>query len=206
MHPIWKVLAAVALLALSGCALNGYVPRDYTGKDAGHLIFGFGAGPGTSYSSYTLYFRNKATGAVGTQMYLQQTLFTAPSRDFDDSGENGLVAIQRIPAGEYEIYNFNAYLNGGLMQSNFKSREDFSIPFTISPGKATYIGDFTANKITGKNLFGMTVSGGVYFVLSDKQSRDIPIAKRKVPDLGTIEVSVPDAAAVKNPLIQPQSR
>lgn len=205
MSLLQKIFAVVTLILMAGCATTGQIPRDYSGSDAGYLIVGLGAAPGTNYTSYTLKFRKKSDPAEGSVRYLQENLFKPTPRDFDDSQENGFVDIQKLPAGEYEIYNFSIFLNGGMFQNYYGSRQDFSIPFKIVPDKATYIGDFTAVKITGKNFFGMTVPGGAYFILSNKQSRDVSIAKRKLPELGNIEPSVPDAAAVGNPFVQPKA-
>lgn len=187
-------------LILTACATT--IPRDYTGADAGQLVVALGASAETKYASYTLMYRKKGDKAQGMVRYLQDNMFFPTKRDFDDLSENGFVAVHSLPAGDYEIYNFDVFFNGGMVQTNFGSRQDFSIPFTIKPGKATYIGDFTAVGITGNNIFGLPVRNGAYFIVSDKQGRDLPVAREKMPSLGSVEIAVPDAAAVRNPFIQ----
>lgn len=69
---------------------------------------------------------------------------------------------------------------------------DFSIPFTISQGRVTYIGDFKAVGTTTKSLLGLTVPWGPRWIILDQSARDIPIAQKKDPRLQLIDVAVPD--------------
>lgn len=199
-HLFRSVFIAAITLIVSACA--GTIPRDYAGPDAGHLVVALGASAETKYSSYTLMYRKKGDKAEGMIRYLQENMFSPTKRDFDGESGNGFVAVHSLPAGEYEIYNFDVFFNGGMIQTNFGSRQDFSIPFTITPGKAVYLGDFTAVGMTGNNIFGMSVRNGAYFIVSDKQERDLPVARAKMPALGSVEISVPDAAKVGNPFIR----
>jgi hypothetical protein len=199
-HLFRSIFIAAICVIVSACA--GTIPRDYAGPDAGHLVVALGASAETKYSSYTLMYRKKGDKAEGMVRYLQENMFSPTKRDFDHQTENGFVAVHSLPAGEYEIYNFDVFFNGGMIQTNFGSRQDFSIPFTIIPGKAVYLGDFMAVSMTGNNIFGMSVRNGAYFVISDKQGRDLPIAKAKVPLLGNVEVAIPQATAIGNPLLR----
>jgi hypothetical protein len=191
--------AAIMCFVLAGCANN--IPRDYSGRDAGYLIVALGSSASTEYSRYVLLFRKKKSDqpANGNVTYVQEKAFTSINRDFDGRSGNGIVEVRNLPAGEYEIYNFGIYKSDG---TQFKAKDDFSIPFTINPGVATYLGEFKAEKITGRNLIGMNVSAGAFFVIGDMQQRDIPIAKAKSAFIKSLAVAIPDVKAIANPLFQ----
>ena len=202
MKLLAKLMALFSIALVCGCSSMGGIPRDYAGADGGVLVAGLGAARGTSYSSYTMKYRTTNGAGEGSFRYLQENIFAATPRDFDDQAGNGFVAVQRLPPGDYEIYNFSIFHNGEMFQNYYSSRKDFSIKFKIVPGKTTYLGDFTAVRIQGRNFFGMPVPGGAYFVVSNKEERDIAIARRKLPSIGQVEAAIPDALAVDNPFIQ----
>lgn len=204
MNAMRMLLITMVSLVLGGCATM--IPSNYSGPDAGYLVFGFGAAPGTTYSAYKFMIRKKGENSETAISYLQDNLFWSTERDFDDQTENGYVAVRSLPQGDYEIYNFEIHLNGGMIQTDYGSRNDFSIPFKVTAGKAVYIGDFTAVKLTGRNIFGMSVHAGAYFLVSDKSGRDLPIARRKVPTLPEVQMSVPDPATIDSPFFQPKRR
>jgi hypothetical protein len=64
----------------------------------------------------------------------------------------------------------------------FKSKEDFSLPFTIRPGARTL---HSANP-GGRHQGTRQDSGGAYFLLSNTADRASPIAKRKRPALSEV--------------------
>jgi len=173
----------------------------YSGSDAGYLVMTLAARSDTSYTAYDMAFRTKDGSARGSVWWGQTNMFDRRKLDIDDGQEKAIVDVRRLPPGDYEIVNFDVDLVGGVARSTWRSKKDFSIPFTIAPGRATYVGEFLAVRINGKNFFGMTVPNGAYFVLADKAEREIALAKQKEPGIAEVTSAVGDPKIIGNPLI-----
>lgn len=171
--------AALAFLeiSLAGCAT--YPPPDYDGDDVGYVVVGIGARTGTEYSSYELMFREVGKEDSDSFVYFQKNNFYSQGDDYATDIETGVVNVRGLAPGKYEIFNIDIFFNNGFNQTNFYLDDDISIPFTVRPGAVTYLGNFQANQLTGENIFGMPLPAGAYFVVTDRESEDINIAKGK---------------------------
>jgi hypothetical protein len=200
-----RLLATVIALLLVGCAAPDRVPTDYAGSDAGKVVLGIGATNGTSYSSYSLLFRKRGSSsaeksATGHFTYYQTNMFYKQAADYQSSAESGVVLVRSLPPGDYEIYNFNIFFNGGTVQNNYGSRTDFSIPFSVKPGRATYLGNYQANKLTGKNFFGLSLPAGAVFVVADRLESELALAETKTKSqLGAAQDATPQPSQIGNP-------
>jgi hypothetical protein len=186
-----------------GCAnSSNYIPANYTGDDAGHIVISLGASTETNYSSYKLFIRKTDESLNSGVAYLPDNMFKPSKKDFIDNDSHGAIISFAMPAGDYEIYNFDIFENLGLRQTNYKARQDFSIPFSIRPGTTTYLGEYIAYTI-GKGFLG-TSTGGAIFVVKNEMARDIQIAKKKFPVLFADNVidSVPSPDTIGCPLIK----
>jgi hypothetical protein len=203
---IKSILAVFFAVVLAGCASVDSIPADYAGPDAGKVVISIGAATGTEYSSYSLLFRKqKSTGsaekqAVGRFTYFQTNMFYKQAPDFHTNGEAGVVLVQALPPGDYAIYNFDVFNNAGTVQSHYFSKVDISIPFTVRPGQTTYLGNYQANHLSGKNMFGMPLPAGAVFIVSDRLASELPIAQaRTKTDFGTPVNATPDPKRLENP-------
>jgi hypothetical protein len=197
------IIVSWILICMFGCASSSnYIPANYAGEDAGHIIISLGASTETKYSSYKLFIRKIDKSLNSGVGYLPDNMFKPTKKDFIDSDSHGFVSSFAMPAGDYEIYNFDVFENLGLRQTNYRAKEDFSIPFSIESGKATYLGEYIAYSI-GKGFLG-TSTGGAIFVVKNEKVRDIQIAKNKYPDLFADNVidSVPSPESIDCPLIK----
>lgn len=209
---MFKRLTTILCLFLVGCATVDRVPTDYTGPDAGRVVLGIGAAAGTSYSSYSLFFRKRDVpggaekAAQGRFAYFQTNIFFKQVADYQSPAESGVVLVHSLPPGEYEIFNFDVFLNGGTIQNNFGSRTDFSIPFKVRPGLTTYLGNYQANKLTGKNLLGLSIPAGAVFLVTDRLESEMSIAQTKATSaLGAGQNATPQPAQIRNPFfVSPQ--
>jgi hypothetical protein len=180
-----SLLTILSLLFLSSCTTGLHV-TNYAGPDAGVLVTSLGAKTGTVYNGYNLFYRKKNHAPDGDGMiwWGQASILEGHKLDIDTGSETGIVDVRRLPPGEYEIFNFRVFYNGGNVQKHFSSKTDFSIPFSIRPGRATYIGEFIAVGVQGENIFGFSIPDGAYFTVSNRGERDIAIARQKYPGLG----------------------
>jgi hypothetical protein len=201
-----SILLLLPLAFLGACASAPRIPTDYAGADGGKVVVGIGAAAGTTYSSYALQFRKRGSAGAPAQqgsgrfIYFQTNLFSKQTPDYAANGESGVVLVESLPPGDYEIYNFDVFYNGGTIQKNFGSKTDVSIPFSVKPGTTTYLGNYQANKLIGQNVLGMPLPAGARFIVSDRLASELPIAqaKAKTP-LGTPENASPDPERLGNP-------
>lgn len=205
---MYKSLVTVLVLLLCGCASVSAIRTDYAGADAGKVILGIGAATGTSYSNYGLAFRKRTNTpsasnekpAVGHFIYSQGSIFPSKGISYKSTSETGEVLTQSLPPGEYEIFNFSISSNGNQGQIIFKPKSDFSIPFTVKSGETIYLGNYQANRLTGKNFFGLNVSAGAVFVVTDRLKVESSIAKANgSPSLGAVENATPDPKKIGSP-------
>lgn len=193
----------VAALMLSACSSVPDIRNEYQGSDAGRVAIGIGASAKTYYSSYSLIFRKVSEKNSNSNRftYLQDNVFSAQKRDYDNSEENGIVQSLRLAPGDYEIFNFDIFLNGGTVQKNFSSKSEFSIPFSVRPKETTYLGNYQANMVTGKNFFGFNVLAGAVFVVTDREKADFDLVMKRLPSisLGPVTNATPKVNAIANP-------
>jgi hypothetical protein len=198
-----RILVLLLAVLLTACGSIPDVRNEYQGPDAGRVAIGIGATVPTRYSSYSLVFRKvgEKDAPANRFVYFQDNSFSAQKRDYDNAAENGVVQSFRLPPGDYEIFNFDIFLNQGTVQKNFGSRQAFSIPFTVRPNETTYLGNYQANLITGKNIFGLTLPAGAVFVVSDRAQADVALAQKRLPavQFGTITNATPKPASLGNP-------
>jgi hypothetical protein len=220
-----RIFAVLSLLLVVGCATegplsgppaeffvnSGPLSGSYAGADAGYLIMSLSerSDPPPWYwqNNYTIQFRRRDGSGDGRVWWGQHHPSDRRKPDVADGRETGIVDVRRLPPGDYEIFYFTVLSRFGSEDETFfywDAKEDFSIPFSIAPGHATYVGEFTAVWVRGQDILRFLNS--VYFLLSDKGRRDVPIARRKEPGLGEVTSVVADPCAVGHPLVRASVR
>ena len=122
--------------------------------------------------------------------------------DFDTENAQGIVIVAALAPGDYEIFATTAFQNHGTVQTTFKSSRSFSIPFGIRASEAVYLGSFRAQRLTGKNIFGVEITAGATFYISDAAERDLDLARRREGRLPThVASAIPDPVALGSPII-----
>jgi len=203
-------LALICLLPLSPAWALDRINTDYRGPDAGTLIFS------TSTlrisMNFSFFYKKKgddrdADSTFGAgDMVCDCVGFwhsTMSDPDYNTGYETGKVQIQHLPPGDYEVFTFT--FNGfvGVTGWQWFPKNGFSIPFTIKPGQATYIGNFARHPSLGTPLATQLGAAG-YFVVSDKSARDVEIAKKHDPKLPPVTISVTDVTPFNLPNLLPQ--
>ena len=185
----------LALFLVCGCASAPMVPEVLSRADLsagnGLLVGSVSRAPGIwPYTTYALYFRKVGSGAdAGTTVKFSSTnsIIELGKHKFDDDyvtdESSGAIFANLLPAGEYEFYQYYLYTYGGGAETTFESKEDFSIKFTVTPGHITYIGEFRAEPLQAKNMFGIKIPDGVDWSLHNNRERDIAILIGEHPDL-----------------------
>lgn len=192
-----RICLLLCTLLLTACASVGG-RNEYQGPDAGVAALSLGARPTSAYQSFTLLFR-KAGAAdaqpAGRFTYFHSNFFSKQKKDYDTREEQGAVVSVALPPGDYEIYDFEIFLNAGTVQNTYRSRRPFSIPFTVAPGKLTYLGSYQAYDVRGRNFLGLPVPAGAVFVVRDRHESDLRLLNARIPDLPSEIVNATPAAA-----------
>jgi hypothetical protein len=188
-----------------GCASGPTLKTDYSGPNSGRVVLSMSAVAPTAYSYYRFHFRKRGeTGSApyGELTFFQTNVFYSREPDFKNANDAGVVLTASLPAGDYEIFNFEIFSNNAQIQTHYSSKAPFSIPFTVLEAKTTYIGSYQANGLFGKNTFGMTMPAGAFFVVKNESVRDLQLAtKRGLPisDTSQARIEVPKALSINNP-------
>ena len=92
---------------------------------------------------------------------------------FNESGL-GFVETLELPAGSYEIYNWQLFFNLGLSQWYERATVTVSIPFRVEAGKLNYLGEIALDNYV--------------FKFRDMRERDLKIAFGNYPFLEKAEL------------------
>ncbi|KDM93496.1 hypothetical protein EA58_01125 [Photobacterium galatheae] len=166
---------------------------NYQSQDQGYLILSISASDGTEYGAYSIDFQSEK-GDFGRVNYFQNNIFYKSEREFDDKDSNGVIKVETMKPGRYEIVNWS--VSKANEDVSWSARENFSIPFEIKSNKVTYIGEYQAHKTEATNLLGMTVQSFAVFTINDESERDINFAKNNnlIPTVSIIK-NVPEKNA-----------
>lgn len=107
----------------------------------------------------------------------------------------GRLAVLELPAGSYEINDFNVSISG----ARFKPINKPSIRFHLIGGAINYIGEVALLVDTGKNVFGIDVLSTAEIQPRDSRARDISMVKARYPKLAHHEVRYELASTTKPP-------
>ena len=188
------LMLLVLALGLAACSTNG-VNTNYRGADSGALVFST-ASVGDPQGFQFLY-QMKGVRADCPVVFCQGQMINNPGsiaeRREDFTGrESGWVNIHHLKPGTYEIYNFQVWRGNMFVAYSLSLRKDFSIPFTIEPGRTTYIGQYAT--------VGRKEAQEVHFEVMDRSTRDLEIARKAEPTLPPVTIAVPDALIFESPL------
>lgn len=202
---VWWVFAPAVLAeeALQGGATNSASAATAAQNAPGYLLVSIGASPGTNYYSYTFFYRKKDRSHEDDVKFVQDRSIPFFGRpDFKGKDENGVGAIKlvKLPPGEYEFYNFDVYYANGMSYSHWRSKREFSIPFVIRPGEATYTGYFRAEEISP--VRGHFHHEGAYFVLLNQLPRDITFARQTIDPNMKVNIEIGKPEEIRNPFIR----
>ena len=189
-----QLLAALTTLLLAACQMNVSM---YNGPDAGYAVASIAVPIKSSYSNVQLDFRSLDGKSDSYLFWVNDDAVLAPTADFRSASEHGGIATMKLKPGRYEFYDFAVSAPG----MGYQPRIAFSIPITIEPGKITYLGQYLTLGIPKEGLFGGEIEGAPYFVLSNQQARDIPLAAKDNPVLAGLPVinGVPNPATLGVP-------
>ncbi len=202
--------ASVLALALGGCLneraslVDGSL-AEAEPQELGHIAGSIGVWPtGLRYSRYTVVVCDLRQEPVMEFEYWQSDMMFGHTPDIEEADMEGVSFSLAMPEGQYSFCDFRLFRNGAYAQTSVSAKERFAVPFSIEAGTLTYVGEFRSVPVEGRNIFGLPIAVGGYWVISDRRERDIPLVLAKAPELARRPVvnGVPDVAKYDNPLLR----
>jgi tetratricopeptide (TPR) repeat protein len=183
-----------------------YTETDYTGPDAGYVVLSVSLHDAEVGINSLALDAERTDGETRTAFWLRTSnLFKSQKHDFA-TGKGftevlGDVVVRALPPGDYILSRYFAFAGANCGHSGFAT--SFSVPFSVKKGEAVYLGNFRFEPITWHLIWGSSCSAGGYFVVSNEEARDLPVAKTKRPQLPeTISRQLPDTAALNLPMFR----
>jgi hypothetical protein len=163
----YRFLAAISLIFLGSCHL-AKLSENYV-VDAkspnGAVIVSLTFEGGLQFQAFTLEYR--LVGGGESQSMHSAAILASP--DIDADGRRGWLFPRELPAGEYEFFKWR----GMVGNMSYWSPREFSNRFTVSPGRATYIGSL--------NVFTSAASKRYEVQVRDERERDMPAFLARYP-------------------------
>jgi hypothetical protein len=194
----FKKYSWVVMILLIGCAATPELPEKIMQADLnqnlGFMIGSFSRNKSAEqFNGYSFYFRDLDNKKSKRIYMAPEAVYKIKFKDdFSNNKVGGALFGFVLPEGNYEFYNFNLFNQGGIYQSDTSAKHDFSIPFTINSNKINYVGEIK---------FSATPS---IFSMSNQKDRDLPLFKKKFPDLdwNKLVICVPDRGKVVPELVK----
>jgi hypothetical protein len=130
------------------------------------------------------------TDTSGTIRFLQVDFHHTPVayRTLDSKGGVFVIALK---PGNYEFHNVHFHYNVFLGHRYISARQDFSIPFTVKPGRALYVGELTARTAWDRSSNPLNhIAAAGFFTRSNKFERDQALLETAHPEIKGIPVDI----------------
>jgi hypothetical protein len=188
----------VALSLLSGCNTYGNVN---TKPEASVETVGQGQGIAFlsmiemdarfTYKGFDCWYRNRADKKVGWLVLTTGMFATYREFTLAEGTGKGALESKSLPAGEYEIVYCKMSVSDGMGGDvAWNTGDFFSIPFSVKPGRAAYLGEIRLVPKQKRGFFGNQVWDGGVFELRDSASRDVALFREKFPNFDPSAIDI----------------
>lgn len=173
-----------SVFTLSGCSMTGSYELSESRPRASFpseyaIVAGVFTTPERWRYSRDVFLRNTTTRAE----YRISQSFAFVAGNYQSRDYKGVLFALALPPGEYEFFNYQIYSTNAAYETRWYSEEEFSLKFEVGPASVTYIGDIRFVPNAGKNVIGMTVAEGGYFIIADESEADLPQLRATFPDI-----------------------
>ena len=157
-----KMVLLFICVVITSCV--HFVDTNYQGEDRGYLVLSMLASKMTNYMYFDLYYKNENGDRATIKYRTKVGKYSKPEKDYDTDEFYGVVKINNLIPGQYELFSYSILNAGGVL--NWYPKKDFSYKFEIEPNKITYIGQY--------RLY----TDGAHSV-HDNEQRDMEVAEAK---------------------------
>lgn len=177
----WLSYICTFLLVLTGCAAKS-IPKDAPLNDEskeGIVVLSVSHDlAGRRAARAIFHMDGGAISGGNTLLSLGEVIPGTPrGSEFKDS--YGQLLVLSLPPGKHTIDTWQITNGTGLRIS--PREKPTPLVFEVISGQVKYLGNLHANLATGKNIFGITITGDGYPEVRDQQQRDIPMLENRYP-------------------------
>ncbi len=191
-----KTLLFANVLILTGCAgatHSNMIPLEYlvpghTGRVIGSIAITTEGEGMNSLPNNGIQFRKKGSEKVG-MFYIKHDpdMMMGGRAEFTEGNLLYTTFDVNLDAGDYEIVDVD-FWSYAPVEREITAKKQFSIPFHVTPGETTYLGQFLVNGLTAENLFGIAIPAGGSFLQSNKMARDLNAIDSKTHNIVKADV------------------
>lgn len=165
-----RLITLLAAVLLASCATKYDALRNYSGTDAGTVVASVGMTSENMMNFSTIEFRRKNSGDLGRLDFSPKAakMFGGTSIDFKTSVGSAALVQKRLPPGDYEIIRYSSGSNYGTSMLFYLAPENFVIPFKVTAGETTYLGQY----MVGLNMVNKRPVSS-YLEITDEFQRDV---------------------------------
>jgi len=161
---------------------------DY-GEESGTVVISIGSTDALSLTSYFYLYRvagqpdlidwgGKRRNNQGQFAFFASGILK-DSPDREELDRRWVILAQKLPPGDYEIYDLLAVKQVGPLNAQQDAGERISIPFRVKKGVTTYIGNYTADNWGSIPVVGHLAFPTVVYYVENREDIDISLAASK---------------------------
>jgi len=183
-------LLIVSVLLMQGCVgVNlGLKPKEKIEPNNGVFVIS-ATRKGAGIASVTI------EGEKG-KLYVVKSLDILSGNIEEGEIEGNVYAFQGKP-GIYKLVHWQLYIYSGITETVISPKKLEPITFEVKPGKITYLGNYHIDTLYGKNILGIDIPAGAKITISDKEYRDLSIAKKEHPNIANMPV-IKSVSSIQN--------
>ena len=180
------------IVMLQACASVSSIGTDFTfdkKKNNGLVIGSFTQDPKTGFGQVNshLYFSSVTDSSQKYHIQARQEHIPGLMKSSDFADAEGSLFVLELPAGEYQLNNW--MISIGIAATITPKISPPPYKFKVNQHEITYIGNIHMHHILGKNVFGMTVTGGAIPGITNESHRDLSLFRQRYSKLHNLEIS-----------------
>lgn len=175
------ITACLVIVAFAGCAAKS-IRNDFTfskEQTEGIVILSVSHDLAGPRGTRAIFYMDRGAAHGGSTLFSVDEAFPGSLRRGEFKDSHGHLLVLSLPPGKHVIDYWQITNGSGLRI--FPKEKPKPLEFEVTNGKIKYLGNLHANLQTGKNIFGITITGNGYPEVIDRQTRDIPMFEDKYP-------------------------
>ena len=178
---VWLIAACLLIVALTGCAAKSIRP-DFSFNNTqgeGIVVFSVSHDLAGKRAAKAIFYMDRGVASGGSMFFSLDDAFIGIPKGSEFKDSYGHLLVLSLPVGKHAIDYWQITSGTGLRIR--PSEKPIPLMFEVVSGQVKYLGNLHANLQTGKNIFGLTVTGDGYPEVRDQHQRDIPMFENKYP-------------------------
>jgi len=192
-------ILVIIILSILSCACAPVQIKEelkpVTLDEAGYLVGTIGHKRWGPFGSHSFIFQGILFTQKDSQESVEGTIgflsggFGDNPIDYKDASHLGAAFSIPLKPGVYEIRGLRFISDDPLGSKNRVPDCSMAIPFTITKGKRTYIGDFSASTISENRKVYDKFDAPGFFWFKNNLDADLPLLNKKFPAQSSLDVS-----------------